>query len=78
MRTHNLSDEQKYPNVHFYSVSRTVNIFTENRIAEGHILQVDGKELEVLKVSRDTVCNTLAHKYTPSTTYHVVKYKIVA
>lgn len=78
MNTHNLTDEELYPMVHFYTYNWTVNIFTKERIVAGDILKVEHRKLEVKSVTRDSVCNTLDHKYPWGTKFNVVKFKPVA
>lgn len=77
MRTHNLTDESLYPNVHFYTFNRVVNIFTAERIYVGDILTDGERKVEVTKVERDKVCDTHAMRYSIGTKYNVVKFKKV-
>lgn len=78
MRTHNLTDESLYPNVHFYTMNRVVNIFTAEKIRIGDRFKKDGQWCEVVSVETDSVCGTLEDRYSYSTKYNVVKFRKVA
>lgn len=76
MKQLNLNNTDYFPMVHFYSMDRMINTYTNVRIVPGDEFRRNGKIFTITSIKEETISSCYTSKYPYARFFYYLKYKV--